>query len=231
VGVSDPRERLPQAAAGASVERARAAMILLHGRGATAQSILSLAEVFAQPEVAYVAPQAPGNAWYPLSFLAPIERNEPFLSASLGRVAAIVDALREIGFASARIMLLGFSQGGCLALEFAARNARRYGGVAGLSAGLIGPEGTPRVYPGSLSGTRIFLGCSNVDPHVPLWRVNESTKTLQALGGSVTERIYSGFGHAVNDDEIGEVRRQIADCLSSPAAAAHDAAPGGAGTS
>jgi phospholipase/carboxylesterase len=215
--MSDPRRRLPRAATGAPIDRAKAAMIMLHGRGATPQSILSLSEVFAQPDVAYVAPLAPGHAWYPYSFLAPAESNEPFLSASLEMVAGVVEALREVGFAAGRIMLLGFSQGGCLALEFAARNATRYGGLAGLSAGLIGPEGTPRDYSGTLAETPVFLGCSDVDPHIPLWRVKESALVLKALGGNVTERIYGGFGHAIHNDEIIHVRRLVVDCLSHPA--------------
>jgi phospholipase/carboxylesterase len=169
-------------------------MILLHGRGASAESMLSLAEVFAQPDIACLAPQAPGGSWYPHSFLVPIDQNEPFLSRALASVGELVDRLSDEGIGPERLILLGFSQGGCLLLEFAARNARRYGAVIGLSAGLIGPEGTPRAYPGSLAGTRVFLGCSDSDAHIPLARVQESARILGGLGGDVLERIYPGMG-------------------------------------
>jgi phospholipase/carboxylesterase len=201
---------LPAQIAGAPLARARAVMIMLHGRGATAASILSLADVLDAPDIAYAAPHAPDGSWYPYSFLAPLEQNEPALSRALATVEALVHALAEEGLPPERVMLLGFSQGGCLALEYAARNARRYGAVVGLSAGLIGPEGTPRNYDGSLSGTPVFLGCSDVDPHIPLRRVQESTQVLRALGGELRERIYPGMGHTINDDEIREVRRLLA---------------------
>jgi phospholipase/carboxylesterase len=173
--------------------------------------MLALAEAFAQSDVACFAPQAPGGSWYPYSFLAPIDRNEPHLSRSLGTVGQLVQELS--GFGLERLVLLGFSQGGCLALEFAARNAQRYGAVIGLSAGLIGPENTPREYAGSLAGTRVFLGCSDSDAHIPLGRVKESSRVLSALGGAVVERIYPGMGHTVNDDEVDQVRAAIAGIL------------------
>ncbi|QCI62830.1 alpha/beta hydrolase [Phreatobacter stygius] len=206
-------QSLSIARAGAPLSRARAAMILLHGRGASAEGMLSLAEVFAQPDLAYLAPQAPGHSWYPQSFLAPLAQNEPSLTRALGIVGTTVEALAGEGFAPERIILAGFSQGGCLALEYAARNARHFGGVAGLSAGLIGPEGTPRDYAGTLGGTPVFLGCSDVDSHIPLGRVKETSKVLAGLGATVTERIYPGMGHTINDDEIGQVRRLIAGLL------------------
>jgi phospholipase/carboxylesterase len=195
--------------AGAALERAKAAMVLLHGRGGRAEDILGLAEALAVPEIAYLAPQAPGNTWYPLSFLAPLEQNEPSLSRALATVGAVVDSLVSAGQPAQRIVLMGFSQGGCLALEYAARNARRYGGLAGLSSGLIGPPGSPRTYAGSLAGTPVFLGCSDIDGHIPEWRVHESTEVLRRLGAEVTERIYPGMGHTINDDEIGHVRRLL----------------------
>jgi len=194
------------ATAGTPLAHANAAVILLHGRGATAAGILSLAQAFAEPGIAYLAPQAPGGSWYPYSFLAPIARNEPFLSRSLETVGELVGDLAAQGFGSERVSLIGFSQGGCLALEFAARNARRYGAVIGLSAGLIGPDGTPRNYQGSLDGTPVFLGCSDVDSHIPLNRVRESSRVLGSLGGEVIERIYPGMAHTVNDDEIAQTR-------------------------
>lgn len=182
---------------------------MLHGRGATAEGILALADEFAQPDLAYLAPQAPGASWYPNSFLAPLNKNEPALSAALARVGSLVASLAESGVPAARVVLFGFSQGGCLALEYTARNARRYAGVVGLSAGLIGPENTPRSYPGSLSGTPVFLGCGDVDDHIPLQRVKESTRVMHALGGDVTERIYAGMGHSINAEEVEAVRAML----------------------
>jgi phospholipase/carboxylesterase len=199
--------------AGAPLSRAKAAMILLHGRGATAEGMLDLAEVFAQPDMAYLAPQAPGRTWYPYSFLAPIAQNEPHLSRALAQVGALIEDLGRKGFGPEKIVLLGFSQGGCLALEYAARNAQRYGAVIGLSAGLIGPEGTPRNYGSSLAGTRVVLGCSDVDAHIPVGRVRESSRVLTALGGDVIERIYPGMGHTINDDEISQVRAALSGIL------------------
>jgi phospholipase/carboxylesterase len=191
---------------GAPLQRARGAMVLLHGRGANAESMLSLADVLAQPDLAYFAPQAPAHTWYPHSFLAPIAQNEPDLSRSLAIVGEIVEGLRAADFSSERVVLLGFSQGGCLALEYAARNAQRYGAIIGLSAGLIGPELQRDGYRGSFAGSRVFLGCSDVDPHIPLVRVRETAATLRALGADVVARIYPGMGHTINDDEIREVR-------------------------
>ena len=202
---------LDLAMSGAPLARAKAVSVVLHGRGATADSMLAFAEVLAQPDFAYIAPQAPGGSWYPYSFLTPIEHNEPHLSRSLATVGNLLGTLSALGFSSDRLVLLGFSQGGCLALEYAARNARRYGGVIGLSAGLIGPEGTPRDYIGSLDGTRVFLGCSDIDAHIALSRVQETSRTLRALGGDVVERIYPGMGHIINDDEIRHVRGILAD--------------------
>jgi phospholipase/carboxylesterase len=195
--------------AGTQLDRSRAAVVLLHGRGGMAEDILTLADALAVTDLAYLAPQAPGNTWYPLSFLAPIERNEPALSRALATVGAIVGTVAQSGVPAERVVLVGFSQGGCLALEYAARNAQRYGGVVGLSAGLIGPPGSPREYPGSLAGTPVFLGCSDLDAHIPVWRVRESTQVLRGLGAEVTERIYPGMGHLISDDEIAHVRQVL----------------------
>jgi predicted esterase len=194
---------------GVPLDRAGGAVVLLHGRGGTAEDILSLAHALSEPEFAYVAPQAPGNTWYPQSFLAPIDENEPALSHALATVDAVVGAIAQAGIPPERVVLIGFSQGGCLALEYTARNARRYGGVAGLSSGLIGPPGASHTYPGSLAGTPVFLGCSDVDVHIPEWRVHESTAVLRGLGAQVTERIYPGMGHLINDDEIAHVQRLV----------------------
>jgi predicted esterase len=191
--------------AGAPLQGARAAAIMVHGRGARAEDILSLGAELGQDDIAYLAPQAAGHGWYPHSFLAPLAQNEPHLSHALETVDATFEHLAQQGFAAERIALIGFSQGGCLALEYVARNAQRYGMVAGLSAGLIGPPGTPRVYPGSLAGTPAFLGCSDIDGHIPLVRVHETRDVLTRMGGAVTERIYPGMGHTVNADEIAAV--------------------------
>lgn len=209
---------LQVAVAGAPIERARAAVIMLHGRGAPAHDILGLAEEFRQDDVAFLAPQAPGYQWYPLSFLAPLDQNEPYLSQSLATVGAIVEHLAKAGIPAERLGLVGFSQGGCLALEYAARNARRYGAVAGLSAGLIGPPGASRDYAGSLAGTPIFLGCSDVDAHIPLARVQESTRVLEKLGAAATERIYPGMPHTINADEVAQVRAMLAAIPAAKAA-------------
>jgi predicted esterase len=206
----DPHGGQRVAEAGAPLHRARAAAMHQHDRGAEAEGMLSLAETFAQPELAYLAPQAAGRSWYPHSFLAPIPRNEPFLSSALQALDAVMRRLEAEGFPADRVVLLGFSQGACLALEYAARQARRYGALVGLSGGLIGPEGTPRDYPGDLAGTPVFLGCSDIDPHIPLPRVRETTRVLGALGGAVTERIYPDAGHGIFEDELRHVRGLLA---------------------
>jgi phospholipase/carboxylesterase len=197
-------------AAGSPLGQATAAMILVHGRGASAEDILSLGRELGRPDLAYLAPQAEGNSWYPYSFLAPLEKNEPGLSNGLALLGHLVDRLGGEGIPPERTVLLGFSQGACLTLEYAARNARRFGGVAGLSGGLIGPPGTPRDYPGSFEGTPVFLGCSDRDPHIPLERVKETTEVLMRMGAQVTERIYPAMGHTVNEDELERVRGLLA---------------------
>ncbi len=208
--ITGPHQGQPVLTAGEPLDKARAAMIMVHGRGASAEDILSLSGELNQPGFAYLAPQAAGYTWYPNSFLAPIASNEPGLSSGLAVIASLLERLVEAGISPERTILLGFSQGACLSLEFAARNARRYGGLAGLSGGLIGPDGTPRDYPGSLDGTPVFLGCSDVDPHVPKKRVEISAEVLQRLGGNVTTRLYPRMGHTVNRDEI----RQVQDIMS-----------------
>ncbi len=196
-------------ATGASLKEARAAMLMLHGRGATAQDILSLANELEQPGFAYLAPQAAGNTWYPYRFMAPLESNEPWLSSALSVVGYLYSYVIESGIQPERIMLLGFSQGACLALEFAARNARRYGGVVGLSGALIGPDDARRDYEGSLEHTPVFLGCSDVDPHIPRTSVDHAADVLRSLGGNVTEQIYPDLGHSVNQEEIDVVRKMM----------------------
>jgi predicted esterase len=200
----------PVRSAGKPLDQARAAMVMLHGRGARAEDILTLVDELSQPEFAYLAPQAAGSTWYPNRFLDPIASNEPWLSSALTAVADVLKQVMAARIPAERTMLLGFSQGACLTLEFLARNARRYGGVVGLSGGLIGPDGTPRNYAGSLAGTPVFLGCSDVDPHIPKERVQHTAEVLQRLEGEVTMRLYPNMDHAVNHDEIKFVRNMMA---------------------
>jgi phospholipase/carboxylesterase len=207
---ADPHAGQPVLAAGAPLDRARAAVIMVHGRGASAEDILSLSEEFSDPAVAYLAPQAAGSVWYPQTFLSPIAVNEPGLSSALAALARVGARLKDAGIPSERVIMLGFSQGACLVLEYAARNARRYGGVAGLSGGLIGPDSTPRDYGGSFGGTPVFLGCSGTDPHIPRARVEHTTGVLRLLGAEVTMRLYPEPGHSINEDELEFVRRMIA---------------------
>ena len=196
--------------AGAPLETAAGALIAIHGRGGGAEDIIALAREIAPPNVTILAPQAAGNTWYPYRFLEPTERNEPYLSSALRTVADLVAQLGEQGIPPERIALLGFSQGACLALEAAARNARRYAGVIGFSGGLIGPPGTSFDFAGSLDGTPVFMGSSDVDPHIPKERVEESAVALDRLGAAVDVRLYPGMGHTVNRDEL-EAARSILD--------------------
>jgi phospholipase/carboxylesterase len=188
--------------AGEPLESAMAAMLMIHGRGAQAEDILSLAEELDMAGFAYLAPQASNNIWYPNRFLAPLSDNEPWLSSALAFLDEVYVTISAAGIASEQTMLLGFSQGACLTLEYAARHAQRYGGLVGLSGALIGPDEMPRNYSGSLAGTPVFLGCSDVDFHVPKERVNEAAEVLRQLGGNITERLYPNMDHIVNQDEI-----------------------------
>jgi predicted esterase len=206
-----PHQGQPVLTAGELLERASAAMILVHGRGATAESILTLVPELVQPGFAYLAPQAAGDSWYPNPFMTPIAGNEPWLSSALLVVEEVLGRVAAAGVPAERTILLGFSQGACLAVEYAARHARRYGGVVGLSGGLIGPDGTPRDYAGSLAGTPVFLGCSDVDFHIPKERVQHTAEVLQRLGGDVTMRLYPGMGHTVNQDELDFVRNMMSN--------------------
>lgn len=195
---------------GAALDQAEKVMLMVHGRGATAESILSLSEHITSENIAYVAPQATQNTWYPYSFMAPVAQNEPGLSSALHVLGTIIDRLhREYGFAYETIYLLGFSQGACLALEYAARHPRQYGGVFGLSGGLIGPEGQLPDYGGDFGQTPVFLGCSDVDFHIPKERVLESEERFKAMNANVLAKLYKNFAHSINDDELNVVNRVL----------------------
>ncbi|QLG27664.1 dienelactone hydrolase family protein [Halorarum halophilum] len=191
--------------AGADLADARAAVVMVHGRGATARSILGMASEFGTDHVAYLAPQAANHTWYPHSFLEETEKNQPHLDSALEFLGETVKRAAD-AVGHDRVALLGFSQGACLSSEWVARNARRYGGVVAFSGGLVGPEGTPREYEGDLDGTPAFLGCSDVDPHIPLERVHETRDVFEDLGAEVDERIYEGMGHGVNEEELAAAK-------------------------
>jgi predicted esterase len=183
---------------------------MVHGRGGSARDILGLAGELGLDDVLYVAPQAAGNTWYPYSFLSPIAQNEPWLGSALKHLGRMVDDLGGEGLPAERVALLGFSQGACLSLEFAARHPRRYRAIVGFSGGLIGPPGSPRDYQGGFEGTPVFLGCSDVDPHIPVERVHETADVLGRMRAAVDERIYPGLPHTINEDEIAAARALLA---------------------
>ena len=195
----------PPIEAGAALAHARAAMILVHGRGSSAHDILTLAREWDHPAWAWIAPQATDGVWYPQRFTAPLEANEPWLSAALAALERTFDQLQQAGIPATQTVLLGFSQGACLSLEYAARHPQRYGGIAGLSGGLIGPPGTTWNTSGSLAHTPVFLGCSDRDSHIPAERVRESATLFEQLGADVTLQFYPGMGHTINQAEIAWV--------------------------
>jgi predicted esterase len=214
VSAEDPHRDQPVLTAGAPVESAAGAVILVHGRGANAADILGLAQAIDRPAFAFLAPDAAGHAWYPHPFTAPRSINQPWLGSALSLIGRLIADIAGKNMPAERIVLLGFSQGACLSLEYAARNPRRYGGVVALSGGLIGDVVTGGDYPGSLAGTPAFLGCSDMDPFIPLARVQESSAIMRKLECEVTERIYRGAGHTVVADEIEAVQR-ILDRIAS----------------
>ncbi|GAB3682819.1 dienelactone hydrolase family protein [Salinarchaeum chitinilyticum] len=220
--MSDPHRDADVVTAGASLDDASAAVIAIHGRGATARSVVQLVEQAVQrrstgdadstaAEPAILAPQATRNTWYPNSFLAPIDANEPHLSSALDLVGRVVDRAAD-AVGRENVLLLGFSQGACLSSEFVARTPTRYGGLAALSGGRIGPKGIEwdeeaalADAEGDLAGTPAFLGCSDTDPHIPEERVHETAESLAALGADVDVEIYPGMAHTVNEDELDRV--------------------------
>ncbi|WP_299270727.1 alpha/beta hydrolase [Halorientalis sp.] len=215
--MSGPHQDQPLVTAGTDLDNAGAAVVLTHGRGASAESIVQqLGREVHREGVALLAPQAARSTWYPNSFLAPVERNEPGRSSGLEVVEAAAETAVNAGIPHERVLLVGFSQGGCLSSEFVARTPRRYGGLAVLSGGLIGETVDPDDYLSvgdDLGGTPVFLGCSDVDPHIPEERVHATAEVLDELGGDVTNRIYDGMGHGVNADELERLDGMVAALL------------------
>lgn len=177
-------------------------LIMLHGRGASAEDILSLAEYLDVKDYTLLAPQATGNTWYPYSFLAPPAQNEPWLSSALSLLKDVLEDLQQEGILSQQVYFLGFSQGACLTLEFVARNARHYGGVVAFTGGLIGNKIDPENYSGDFQNTPVFIGTSDPDPHVPVERVYATVNILKNMHARVTEKVYTGMGHTINRDEL-----------------------------
>lgn len=211
-----PHAGQPVMRLGPPLDAARAALIMVHGRGATPRDIISLAPLVAGAELACLAPAANGNTWYPFSFMAPTAQNEPGITSGISVVHGLIDEALAAGIPSERIMLLGFSQGACLAGTSAQRRPMRYGGVFMLSGGLIGPPGTRWSAEGSFAGTPVFLGCSDIDPHIPEPRVRESAAHFEAMQAKVECRIYPGMGHLVIEDEIAFVK-SVVDAVVSAA--------------
>jgi len=207
---ADPHAGQPVEQRGAPLADAERAVVLLHGRGARARGMLQFAEDLPSEETAFLAPQASRATWYPKSFLEPTTENEPHFSSALALVGDVLDDVTD-HVPRERVLLLGFSQGACLASEFVARNPARYGGLVVFSGGLHGPEGTTWEYDGDLADTPVFLGCSDRDPHIPEERVHDTRDVFESMGADVTERIYEGMGHGVNDDELEFAAEMVAD--------------------
>lgn len=209
-----PHAGQPLVRTGSPLATARAAVIMIHGRGATPRNILDLVPAIDHPGVAYLAPAATDGTWYPLSFMAPVERNEPGITSGISVIHSLIDEVLAAGIGAERLMLLGFSQGACLACTAVQRRPRRYGGVMIYSGGLIGPPGTTWSGQGSFLSTPVFLGCSDVDAHVPESRVHETAEVFRRMGADVTTRIYPGMAHLVNDEEIAVARELLARLAS-----------------
>jgi glyoxalase family protein len=205
-----PHQGSPLLRQGSELASARSALILLHGRGASAQDIIGLAQAFSLPDdMIVLAPQAAGSVWYPQRLIAPIESNEPYLSSALRRLGEVVEMLEQAGIPAERILIGGFSQGASLAIEFVLRSGRRWGGLLAFSGGYIWPLGQPRAQAGSLAGTPVFLGCSDIDPHIPLARVEETAALLQAVGAQVDLHLYPNMGHTIIQEEIDAAQHII----------------------
>ena len=218
-GGAGPHAGQPVAVAGTPLGEAAGALILVHGRGGDAAGMLGLAELVAPPGTLWLAPQASNHTWYPHRFTEPVARNEPHLGSAFSVLGDMVDRVADAGLPPERIALLGFSQGACLALEFALRRGQRLGAVIGLSGGLIGDAvAMPATGAKPFGGMPILLGCSERDPHIPLGRVRETETVLRALGAEVATRIYPGGSHGINEDELGLACRLLARMVSAPAA-------------
>ena len=209
-----PHHGQPVYTAGHTLARATAAVILLHGRGVSAPSALGLAGDLPGEGVAFLAPQAAGNSWYPHRFIAPLAQNEPFLSSALDAVGQVLAQVEAAGLAAGQVIIGGFSQGACLAAEFVARHPRRYGGVFALSGGLIGPPGTAFTIPAPLDGMPVFIGCGDADPHIPIERIYETTAAFSSVNAAVTQRIYPAMGHSINADELEHIQALVRGVLS-----------------
>jgi phospholipase/carboxylesterase len=232
----DPHRDQPVLLGGAPTTEAAGALVLLHGRGGSAQDMLALArdlhssspsprppsphggegdrgrgpeEATGTGRLAWFVPEAAGRQWYPFSLLEKVERNRPHLNSALSLVKRVMERIEAAQIPAERVVLLGFSQGASVALEFAARNARRYGGLVALSGALLGPEGTPRDYAGTLAGTPVFLGSGDSDPHLPKRRVDETATVFERLGATVTRQVYQGLGHAISPEEIERARELV----------------------
>lgn len=213
----DPHKDAPVRHLGRPLNEASGAVILLHGRGGSADDILSLARELYLPELAYLAPQAAGNSWYPNSFLAPVAQNEPWLTSALRKVEATLQLANDAGLSTDRIVIAGFSQGACLATEFAARHPRRYAGLIAFTGGLIGPPDADLAHKGDLAGTPAFFGSGDPDPHVPWQRVEQSAKIFAEMGAAVTSRRYANRSHTISSEEIEIAKTIIRDAYGSPA--------------
>lgn len=209
-----PHQNQPVIASGATIEDATAAMIMIHGRGATAEDILSISKALEPNEnFIYLAPQAQNHTWYPYSFLENPSHNHPGLNSGLKVITDLIDHLKSNGIPQDRIFILGFSQGACLASQFVATSTGKFGGLFALSGGLIGDKVDPSQFTGNLDGTPVFLGCSDIDPHIPLERVNETEEVLTDLNAQVQKSIYGGMGHLVNEDEIKQIQNIISSAF------------------
>ena len=184
-------------------------LIMLHGRGGSAEDILSLSSHLPVSDYTLLAPQATNHTWYPYSFIAPPAQTEPWLGSALNLLKEMVDDLHKQGVPDENIYFAGFSQGACLVLEFAARNAARYGGIAAFTGGLIGDKIYPENYRGDFGNAPVFIGTSNPDPHIPVERVYATTNILKSMNASVTEKVYANMGHTINQDEIDQVNKLL----------------------
>ena len=212
----DPFGGQPIVAIGAPLGQASATVIMVHGRNAGPANILDLVPRLGRPDLTYLAPTAAGRTWYPLSFMADISRNEPYLTSALQSIETVVTHAEAAGVARSRIVLLGFSQGACLTSEFAVRHASRFGALIIFTGGLIGPPGTEWNHPGNFGGTPVFFGSGDPDAHVPVSRVMESAEVFARMGADVKTSIYPGRGHWVGDEEV-EIARAMLDRLTTPA--------------